>query len=129
MSHRILTKQQIISLKKNPNVASITEKTILYTGDFKVLAYTSWKNDLVSPREIFKQAGFPEAIITPRKAVQLLYQWEKIVDSNGLEALRTASRGRKKNSDFSFGNIDSLPLEDQVLLLKAQLAFIKELRA
>lgn len=129
MSHRILTKQQLVLLKKNPNVAAVTEKTISYTGDFKVSAYTAWKNDAVSPREIFTRAGFPETIISPRKAIQLLYQWERIVDRSGLESLRTVSRGRKKNPDFSFGNIDSLPLKDQVLLLKAQLAFIKELRA
>jgi putative transposase len=125
MSHRILSGEQLRLLSANPHVSKATQKSILYSGDFKLRAIKEQQAGS-SPGEIFSIAGFPEEIVSPRKASELLAQWKRLRDTRGESALREAVRGAKKKLHGKPTDRTSL---EYVEWLEMRLDFQRELRA
>ncbi len=57
MSKIIFTMTQINQLEENPNIASVSERSIQYTTEFKVRAVRE-NMEGKGPQQIFTEAGF-----------------------------------------------------------------------
>lgn len=125
MQHRTLNEEQINLLLNNHNVTNATQKSIFYSGDFKLKALREQREGK-SPRSIFQTAGFPEEIVNAHKASELLMQWKRILQTRGEDSLREASRGAKKKLH---GKPTDRTSPEYVEWLEMQLDFQRELHA
>jgi transposase-like protein len=132
MSKRKFTKEEIEILSKNENVSKCSEKSITYSGAFKVKAVKQYKEGK-SSRDIFTEAGFDLRMFGKDGPKDHLKQWNKIVKAKGLDGLRKETRGRnggrpKKPKDLT--DADKIKrLEAEVAYLKAENDFFMKLRA
>lgn len=131
MSKRIFTKQQVKQLLSNKNVSGCSERSITYSKDFKIKAVKLYKQGL-TPREIFRQAGFDLNAISRDQPKECLKRWNKIWGTKGEGGLAAETRGRtgrpKKTKDLS--DVDKIKrLEAEIAYLKAENDFLAKLRA
>jgi len=132
MSKRIFSKGEIAELLKNRNVAKCTPKAVTYRTNFKVAAVRQYREEGILAKDIFRQAGFDLGIIGPDNAKFRVRDWLRIWKAKGAEGLRTdarglAGRGRPKTRGSAADKIKWL--EAKVAYLKAENAFLAELRA
>lgn len=132
MSKRRFTTEQIENLRKNVNIAKCSDKAITYGKDFKVRAVKQYRDEGVSAKQIFKEAGFDLNVIGKNKPKECLRQWRWIFKIKGAPGLMTETRGRgggrprvkeltdKKKIEY---------LEAKVAYLKAENDFLAKLRA
>jgi hypothetical protein len=131
MSKRIFTKEQIEILKSNINVKNCSERSILYSRDFKIKAVKQYEEGLTG-REIFDLAGFDLKIIEKDTPKGCLKRWNKIYKKKGIIGLEKDFRGinggrRKKIEIIEKDRIKRL--EAEVAYLKAENDFLIKLRA
>lgn len=93
MSKIIFNEHQIRQLELNPNVASVSDRSIQYTGDFKVRAVLE-NQEGKGPSQIFEEAGFDLTVIGRVKAKSALERWRKTYQTHGTEGLLTERRGK-----------------------------------
>jgi len=93
MSKIIFNEHQIRQLELNPNVASVSDRSIQYTGDFKVRAVLE-NQEGKGPSQIFEEAGFDLTAIGRVKAKSALERWRKTYQTYGTEGLLTERRGK-----------------------------------
>ena len=87
MSKIIFSKEDIKKLKNNKNVLNVSERSITYTYDFKVLfidEYTIGK----LPREIFAENGFDINIIGLKRIEQASCRWRAAYKKDGILGLQ-----------------------------------------
>ncbi|WP_214706822.1 MULTISPECIES: hypothetical protein [unclassified Exiguobacterium] len=77
MSKIIFNIHQIDQLESNPNVASVSERSIQYTGEFKVKDVLE-NMDGKRSQQIFTAVGFDLALICNSKAKAALKRWRNI---------------------------------------------------
>lgn len=95
MSKIIFTMTQINQLEENPNVASVSERSIQYTTKFKFKVRAVRENmEGKGPQQIFTEAGFDLTVIGKRKAHSALIRWRKTYRKDGEEGLRNDKRGK-----------------------------------
>ena len=92
MSKIIFNEHQIRQLELNPNVESVSDRSIQYTGDFKVRAVLE-NQEGKGPSQIFEEAGFDLTVIGRVKAKSALERWRKTYQTYGTEGLLTERRG------------------------------------
>ncbi len=93
ISKIIFTMTQINQLEENPNVASVSERSIQYTAEFKVKAMRE-NMEGKRPQQIFTEAGFDLTVIGKRKAQSALIRWRQTFRKDGEEGLRKDKRGK-----------------------------------
>lgn len=130
MSKRIFTKEQIETLKSNPNVKNCSERSISYSNDFKTKAVKQYEEGMI-PKEIFKIAGFDWKIIGKDTPKECLRGWNRIYRQKGIIGLQIENRGRsggrkKKKEIIEKDRIKRL--EAEVAYLKAENDFLIKLR-
>lgn len=116
MTKRIFTSQELKQLQASPHVERCTPKSITYHHTFKQRALREYQEAYRTPQEIFIGAGFDLAVIGSQTPKQCLARWKR--------SGTTGKRGRKKGSGRTFPS-----LEAQVAYLRAENAFLKQLRA
>ena len=131
MSIHIFTKEEIGKLSKNPWVLKCSEKSITYTYDFKKQALEQ-KAYGVSPRDIWRRAGFDISGWKTDYAKSILKGWKKIVKKRGYKGLArlrgSGALGRPKTKGVT--DADKIKrLELEVAYLKAENDFLARLRA
>lgn len=131
MSKRIFTKEQIETLKSNINVKNCSERSILYSKEFKIKAVKQYEEGLTG-REIFDLAGFDLKIIEKDTPKGCLKRWNGIYKKKGIIGLEKDFRGitggrRKKIEIIEKDRIKRL--EAEVAYLKAENDFLIKLRA
>ena|SRR3989344_5739351 len=131
MSTRIFSSEEIGVLSRNPCVLKCSEKSITYTYDFKKHALELHANG-ISPREIWRRAGFDISKWRKRYTKDCIKQWKGIVKEKGIEGLaklrgaQTTSRTKTKGLTDA-DKIKRLLL--QVEYLEAENDFLAKLRA
>lgn len=82
MSKIIFNEQQRRILEKNPNVSSVSDRAIQYTGEFKIRAV---KENLAGkgPVQIFIEADFDLDMIGKKKAQSSLERWRATYNKYG----------------------------------------------
>lgn len=91
MSKTIFTMTQINQLEENPNVASVSERSLQYTTEFKVKTVRE-NMERKGPQQIFTEAGFDLTVIGKRKAHSALIRWRQTFRKDGEESLRNDKR-------------------------------------
>jgi transposase len=122
MSKIIFNEHQIRLLEANPNVASVSDRAIQYTSEFKMHAV---KENLTGkgPVQIFIEAGFDLEMIGLKKAQSALDRWRTTYKTYGEAGLLEERRGKG-----STGRPTSKQLSPEKKLEKAE-ARIKYLEA
>jgi hypothetical protein len=129
MSKRIFSSEELIELRKKPNVASVSERSITYALRFKEHAVKQYEVGM-SSSDIFKQAGFNLNMIGRKQPKYCLLRWRRQVKESGPIGLIDA-RGKIKTKPIPRNTeTDRLKwLEAEVKYLKAENAFLAQLRA
>ena len=96
MSKRLFNQEQINELLRNKNVAKCSERSISYTGAFKIKAVKQYNDEGLVPNQIFKEAGFDLHLIGRHNPKDCLQTWKKIYASKGRDGLSAESRGKSK---------------------------------
>jgi transposase-like protein len=134
MSKRIFTQQQLKQLLDNGNTTKCSERSISYSKDFKIKAVQQYTEQGLSPREIFKQAGFDLSVIGKQKADDCLLRWKRIFRTKGCGGLSKEARGKGRGGGrpktTGLTDADKIKrLEAEVAYLKAENDFLAKLRA
>lgn len=120
--------EEIEELKKNPCVFSCTSKSVHYTYEFKKRALSLYSQG-ISPKEIWRRAGFEVSKWKKDYFTLTLRDWRRIVARGGEESLQTRG-GPRYDRGPSHTNTDTLKrLQLQVSYLKAENDFLATLRA
>jgi len=77
MSKIIFNEHQCRQIEANPNVASVSDRSIQYTADFKLKAVQANLQGK-GPVQIFREAGFDLELIGIKKAKSAISRWKKL---------------------------------------------------
>jgi hypothetical protein len=117
-------------LRQNPYVLSCTDRTIIYTYEFKKKVLELHR-DGVSSKEIWRRAGFDIGKWNKDYCKDIIKSWKQIVKKRGFEGLTKlqgmGATGRPKTKGTDADKIKRLEL--QVKYLKAENDFLAKLRA
>lgn len=127
----IFSNEEMAKLRKNPCVLSCTDRTIIYTYEFKKKVLELHR-DGVSSKEIWRRAGFDISNWKEDYCKDIIKRWKEIVRKNGFEGLTKlqgkGATGRKRTKGIT--EADKIKrLELQVRYLKAENDFLAKLRA
>jgi transposase len=128
---KIFSSEEIARLSKNPCVFSCTERSIIYTYEFKKRALELHAQG-VSSREIWRRAGFEINRWKKDYCKDTVKNWKRIVKNTGIDGLSklrgSQATGRPKTKGVS--DADKIKrLELQVRYLEAENDFLAKLRA
>lgn len=130
MSKIIFNEHQIRQLESNPNVASVSDRSIQYTPEFKIRAVNENLTGK-GPAQIFEENGFDLNLIGYRKAQSSLSRWRTTFKELGeegflLERRGKGSSGRPSNKDIS-AEKKLEKAEARIKYLEAELELLKKL--
>lgn len=120
--------EEIAKLKRNPCVFNCAPKTVHYTYEFKRRALEIYAQG-VSPKEIWRRAGFDVGKWKKNYFVLTLRDWKRIVARDGMGGLNKTG-GLQYDRGPANTDKDKLKrLELQVKYLQAENDFLAKLRA
>ena len=130
MSKIIFNEHQRRQIEANPNVVSVSDRSIQYTVDFKL---KSVQENLQGKgaKEIFKAAGFDLEIIGLSKVQSAIKRWKKIYQIYGENGFTEERRGKggtgrprveKLSADKKLEKAEA-----RIRLLEAELTLLKKL--
>ena len=130
MSKIIFNEHQIRQLESNLNVASVSDRAIQYTPEFKIRAVNENLTGK-GPAQIFEENGFDLNLIGIGKAQSSLKRWRKTFKELGeegfqLERRGKGSSGRPSNKDIS-AEKKLEKAETRIKYLEAELELLKKL--
>jgi len=124
---KIFSNEEIATISKNPCVFSCTEKSIIYTYEFKKRSLEQHAQG-ISSKEIWRHAGFDISRWKKDYCKDTIKGWKRIVKKRGLEGLTKSRQGRPKTKGLT--DADKIKrLELQVRYLEAENDFLAKLRA
>jgi transposase-like protein len=112
---------QIKELEKNPNIVSVSERTITYSPDFKIKAVQEYKQGKL-PSQIFIENGFELEIIGKKQPKRCLQRWRETYDRFGEEGFLTERRGKGSTGRPS---LKSLSVEEKLKKAEARIKFLE----
>jgi hypothetical protein len=127
----IFSNEEIDKLRGNPCVLSCTDRTIIYTYEFKKKSLELHR-DGVSAKEIWRRAGFDISKWNKDYCKDAIKDWKQIVRKRGIEGLAKLHGGNMGGRPKIKGVTDAdkiKRLELQVKYLKAENDFLAKLRA
>lgn len=125
MTHQKYSLEQAEELEWNEYVKSCSEKYLQFTDTFKVEALKQdieWKYH----RDIFRDAGFPDFIVTSAVPKESLWNWRHVLKHHWWEWVMSKKKWRKKQEKI---DISKMTLEEQNEYLRAEVAYLRELYA
>ena len=128
---KIFSNSEIEQLRRSPCVSICTERSIIYTYEFKKRALELHAEG-VSSREIWRRAGFEISRWKKDYCKDTIKNWKRIVNNKGFEGLSrlrgSQATGRPKTKGLT--DADKIKrLELQVRYLEAENDFLAKLRA
>ena len=108
-------------LESNPNVKSVSGSNVSYTSEFIMDALRRYKSGQ-SANEIWEAAGFDVSLFGKNYCSKAITRWLAKEKAHGEDSFNEERRGRKAGQRFS-------SLEEENAYLRAENAFLKELRA
>jgi hypothetical protein len=130
----IFSNEEIAEFKEHPCVFHCSERSIHYTYEFKKRAL-ELRSQGVSPREIWKQAGFDIERWKKNYTYSTIKDWKRIVVKRGIEGLANFGGfqydgGRSNKKELVEIESDKMKrMELQIKYLKAENDFLAKLRA
>ena len=129
MSKRIYSEEEIKLLSANPNIIRCSNKSVTYRKEFKIKAVLDYYQQGLSPKTIFKKAGFDLNILGADKPKACLKLWKKIYKSRGQSGLLNDERGKyggRKPKPQVIEDMDYL--KTKIAYLEAENDFLKKLK-
>lgn len=127
------TNEEVLELRKNPNVVKCSQKAITYSKDFKLRAVKQYIEENLSCPEIFRLAGFDLNALGRKVPKGRVSAWKHIYRTYGEVGLTTDRRGRSSSGRPRTKGLSEKErverLEAEVAYLKAENDFLKQLRA
>ncbi len=96
MKRRIFTAEEQARLRANPNVRSCSDKTVLYSDDFKRFILRGYFEEGRSPRSMFAERGFPDSVVYSLVPKWTLQRWRRTYGSAYRERDLSNKTGRSK---------------------------------
>lgn len=130
MSKIIFNEHQRRQIELNPNVVSVSDRSIQYSANFKLKAV---QENLAGtgPVQIFKEAGFDLEVIGIKKAQSALTRWKKTFQTLGEHGFSEERRGKGSTGRPRKENLSAdkklEKAEARIKLLEAELALLKKL--
>ena len=130
MSKIFFNEHQRQLLEVNPNVASVSDRAIQYTPEFKIKAV---KENLAGkgPTQIFIENGFDIEIIGSSKAKSSLNRWRRTFNQYGEEGFLEERRGKKSTGRPSKKDLSAdkklEKAEARIRYLEAEIELLKKL--
>lgn len=93
MSKKIYSEIERKMLESNPNVKSVSEKSVTYMPEFKIEAVLSNIERFKTPAQIFIDAGFNIEVLGTQKPNECLKRWRRIYNQKGIDGLLMENRG------------------------------------
>lgn len=119
MSKKIFTNEEIMKLKNNKYVNSVSEKGITYTDEFKTIFIADRSNGKLL-RQIFEDCGFDIEVLGQERIKSASKRWQKAYRESGELGLRDT---RKTNSGRPLKH--ELTQEDLLAKKDAEIAYLK----
>ena len=130
MSKIIFNDHQRRQIEENPNVASVSDRSIQYTADFKLKAV---QENLAGkgPVQIFQEAGFDLEMIGIKKAQSSLGRWKATYKTQGEQGFLEERRGKgstgRPRAEKLAADKKLEKAEARIRLLEAELTLLKKL--
>ena len=131
MIPHIFTSEEIGKLKQNQFVFNCSDRSIIYTYEFKKRALEQYHQG-VSSNEIWRRAGFDISSWKKHYTKDCIHNWKRIFKKKGLEGLAKLRGSQATGIPRTKGltNADKIKrLELQVRYLRAENDFLAKLRA
>jgi len=128
MSKIIFSKEDIRKLENNKNVLRVSQRSITYTHEFKILFIDEYMAGKL-PRHIFAENGFDIDVIGFKRIEQSAYRWNSAYKKDGIIGLqdtRKTSSGRPRSTELTKEEIIERQ-EAKIKLLEAQVELLKKL--
>lgn len=128
MTKRLLTKEEQKQLASNPYVATVSDKAITYSEEFKRL-FISENEKGKAPREIFEEVGLDVELIGLRRIASAGKRWRAAYREQGvlgLEDTRKIHSGRPLERELTLEE-KYARLEAQNRILQAENELLKKL--
>ena len=127
MSNIIFTKEQQEYLIKNLWVKNVTEKSIMFTEEFKVYFLNEYNLGML-PKQIFKNAGFDIEVLGDKRIEQCTARFKKQnARPEGLADTRKTNSGRCKEPRQLTLEEENELLRKKNLQLQQELEFLKKM--
>lgn len=127
------TNEEVLELRKNPNVVKCSRKAVTYSKDFKLRAVKQYLEENLSCNEIFRLAGFNRSTLGRSIPKDRISDWKYIYRVDGETGLTTDRRGLSSTGRPKIKGLSEKErverLEAEVAYLKAENLFLKQLRA
>lgn len=130
MSKDLFTKEDIRTLAKNKNILRVSECSITYSYEFKILFIDEYIAGKL-PRQIFEENGFDINIIGMKRIGYASQRWRSAYKKDGiigLEDTRKSASGRPRSTELTKEEIIEMQ-EAKIKLLEAQVELLKKLDA
>lgn len=132
MSKIIFNEYQRRILEANPNVKTVTDRTIQYIPEFKVKAVQENLQGK-GPSQIFVENGFDLTVIGAKKPKETLKRWRKTFDLYGEEGFWEERRGKGSTGRPSTQELSAEKqlekAEARIKYLEAENELLKKLEA
>ena len=127
MGINYFTDEQVEELRKNPYVASVTNKYINYTEEFKELFLVDYQNGMV-PILIFQKYDFDPKILGSKRRRNFVYQLKKQSERvDSFKDTRKGNSGRPRVKDLTVE--EKLErAEQKIKILEQENDFLKRVR-
>ena len=127
MGVNYFTDEQVEELRKNPYVASVTNKYINYTEEFKELFLVDYQNGVPSIL-IFQKYGFDPKILGSKRRRNFVYQLKKQSERvDSFKDTRKGNSGRPRVKDLTIE--EKLErAEQKIKILEQENDFLKRVR-
>lgn len=122
MSKKIYNQSEIKNLENNPNIKSVTERSITYSSEFKTKAIKQSLQGMTAT-QIFELAGLPFRLIGEGKANQSLSRWKKLYKRHGEDILLQETCGTGQSGPY--GSRGQLSLEEALEKANARIAYLE----
>ena len=128
MSNRVYLPEQLVILRKNPNIATCSQRSITYAKDFKIRAVKGYYQEGLSPNMIFTKAGFDLSIIGKSQPKECLRRWRRIYKTKGEKELTKEHRGRPRGRKDKLDESGPEYLKAKIAYLEAENNFLRNLK-
>lgn len=122
-----LSDYQRKELLKNPNVEKITEKHVVFTSKFKIIAVELYF-DGKSPKQIFEDAGVKTHYFKAQYFQLCIKKWKKKYLEQGKDSFSIELRGSSKVGRPKKENLEELTYEELKAVVEIQREVIEELK-
>ena len=127
MSNILFTKEDIRKLEKNKNILRISEHSITYSFEFKIIFINEYIAGKL-PRQIFEENGFDIDIIGLKRIVKSSARWRSAYKKDGIIGLQdTRGKAIRKTHSTELTKEDIIERQEaRIKLLEGQVELLKK---